>query len=99
MARNLLVSQIVYRYPGAEDNTVGFTVDQDIVEFLGAKSIVSVGIQAPVGAKFQINDSEIMIGPAGVFELDNIIEITRFKILDESNLKRVIIDILYEKGV
>ena len=46
----------------------------------------------------KINNEIVMVGPTGIFELDNLIEIKSFTLVENSYLNRVIIDVLYDKG-
>ena len=97
MARNLAVAQFVYKY-GSDENIApsGYQPSDDLVNILKG-AIVSIGIQAPQGTKMYINGTPAIVGPTGVFELDNIIEITSFYLEDQVYLRQVIIDVLYDK--
>lgn len=97
MARNLAVAQFVYKY-ATESNIspIDYTPTQDICQYLKG-AIVSIGVQAPQGTKMYINGTPAYVGPTGVFELDNVIEITSFYLEDQVYLRQVIIDVLYDK--
>ncbi len=99
MARNLAVRQFVYKYPTDKDNLpIDFYPFEDIVENYLGGAIVSLGIQAPQGTRMYINEELAIVGPAGIFELDNVIEIEHFRLEENNNLRKVIIDVLYDKG-
>lgn len=99
MAKILSVAQFIYKYPTENDiQPSDYTPDQDICKLLGG-AIRTVGVQAPQGTKIYINEnSEAIVGPTGVFELDNIIEITSFRLQeDKGYLNKIIIDVIYDK--
>lgn len=99
MARNLAVRQFVYKYPTDKDNLPnGFYPFEDIIKNYLGGAIVSLGVQAPQGTRMYVNGELAIVGPTGVFELDNVIEITEFYLERNDNLRKVIIDMLYDKG-
>ena len=99
MAKEKVLTQILYKYPNDNNTTDGFDLTKDVCEFLeNCESIDSIGIQAPPGTKFYINSNPAVIGPTGVFELNNLLRVTSFKIEDRAYTRRVILDILYVKG-
>ena len=98
MAKEKVLTQILYKYPDDDTITEGFDLTKDVCEFLNCKSITSIGIQAPPGTKIYINGNSAIIGPVGVFELNDLLKITSFKIEDKVYSRRIILDILYEKG-
>ena len=102
MAKEQVLTQILYKYPNDESSTEGFInldgTTKEVCEFLNCESIASIGIQAPPGTKFYINGNPAVIGPTGVFELNKLLKITSFKIHDVAYTRRVILDILYVKG-
>lgn len=99
MAKVLSVAQFVYKYPTEDDiKPSNYTPEKDICQLLGG-TIKTIGVQAPQGTKIYINEnSEAIVGPAGVFELDNVIEITSFRLQeDKGYLNKIIIDVIYDK--
>ena len=102
MARNLAMKQFVYKYASSDDitklpgNITYNPFEHDLCDILGS-AIVSLGIQAPQGTKMYINGELAIVGPTGVFELDNVIEITSFQLGKNDYLRKVIIDVLYDK--
>jgi hypothetical protein len=98
MAKEQMLTQILYKYPNDDMITENFDIEQDVCDFLGCESITSIGIQAPPGTKFYVNNNTAIVGPTGVFELNNLLKITSFKIHNAAYTRRVILDILYVKG-
>lgn len=98
MARNLAVGQFVYKFP-TENNIspAGYSPEKDICSYLDGP-IISLGVQAPQGTKMYINNQPAVIGPTGVFELNNVIEINSFKLEENANLRKIVIDVLYVEG-
>jgi hypothetical protein len=43
-----------------------------------------------------INKEDVIVGPSGVFELNNVIKIYSFKLKNNIYLRKVIIDVLYD---
>lgn len=101
MAQNLGLAQFVYKYPDDASTTDGFGPGIDICQLLGGLELVSVGIQAPYGTKFYINGKKGFIPPTGSFEVDNIMPVTSLIIedIDAVYLSKVIVDVIYRKGV
>lgn len=106
MVNNIAVAQFVYKYPDDDSSTLDFFPGTDICELLNSNQIYSLGIQAPYGTPFYLNGQKAYIGPTGVFELDQVITITSLKIGLENvgdegadYLSRVIVDVIYGKGV
>lgn len=102
MARRLAVTQFIYKYAD-ENDTSEILKDKDLnnVDFcqlLDGVATVSIGVQAPSGTRMLVNGQTATVGPTGIFELDNIVEISSFKIIPTTYLRKVIIDILYDKG-
>lgn len=98
MAKEQVLTQILYKYPDDDTTTEGFDLTQDVCQFLNCESITSLGIQAPPGTKVYINGNPAVIGPVGVFELNDLLKITSFKIEDKAYSRRIILDVLYVKG-
>lgn len=98
MASNFAVAQFVYKYPTEKDiYPSDYIPTEDICERLNGV-IKTVAVQAPQGTKIYINEnSEAIIGPAGIFELDNILDITSFKLQHDDYLNKVIIDVIYDR--
>ena len=98
MAQNLAVKQFVYKYASDEDiSPAGFNPFENILNYLNGEAIVSLGIQAPQGTRMYINKELVVVGPMGVFELNNVINITEFRLENNNFLRKVIIDVLYNK--
>lgn len=101
MAKNLYAAQIRYKYLTDKENEDLLGVD--LVERIGAKAITSLGVQAPNGTHLIINGCDAYVGPTGVFELSDVVEITSLVLSHTPEyqnpqfVERVIIDILYEK--
>lgn len=98
MAQNLAIKQFVYKYASEDDRQPdGFTPFEDICQnYLNGKHIVSLGVQAPPGTEMVINNEDVIVGPSGVFELNNVIKIYSFKLKNNIYLRKVIIDVLYD---
>ena len=98
MANNFAVAQFVYKYPTDKDIFPNdYVPAEDICKRLNGV-IKTVAVQAPQGTKIYINEnSEAIIGPAGIFELDNILDITSFKLQGDDYLNKVIIDVIYNR--
>ena len=83
MARKLAMKQFLYKYASSEDTTKLLDgteynpFEHDLVAILNG-AIVSLGVQAPRGTKMKINNEIVMVGPTGIFELDNLIEIKSY---------------------
>lgn len=74
---------------------VVFAIRED--EFLSDVRISKIGIQAPVGTTFFLNNRPIVIGFSGVYELDNEhIEINSVKLEKLPDLGYIIIDYIEE---
>lgn len=97
------IKQLVYKFPTDEDiseeiKTQFFGVE--LVEtILGEGTIIfELGIQAKPKTIFEINNSKIIIGSSGTYEL-NTLPITSLICSNENSLEnsRIIIDMVYEK--
>lgn len=97
------IKQLVYKFPTDEDiseeiNTQFFGIDL-IRTILGRDSIVfELGIQAKPKTIFEINDSKVIIGSSGTYELTTF-PITSLICSNENSLEnsRIIIDMVYEE--
>ena len=97
--------QIVYNYydhTGAVYSTINDTLQPQKIDDLQTKvNLVKgeqywskVGIQGPAGLIFEINGVDFIMGPSGVYEINNY-EIKTFKIVNFSTGKNIIIDYGY----
>ena len=74
------------------------TEEKDVATPLGkfpkdGVSWIKLGIQAPPGSQWQINDKKILIGRTGMYELDDDIIVSRLQYLG-GDYKNIIIDYL-----
>ena len=61
-----------------------------------AVEIYQIGIQAPYGTSFKLNDSDAIIGPMEIFEISNdIITLKDLIITSFDSSGRIIIDVMY----
>lgn len=101
----LRIKQLVYKYP---DDTSSSTSEEFSKEFFGVDivkdilgkntRILTLGIQAKPKTIFLINNSQIIIGATGVYELTNL-PITSLICSSDNSVEnsRIIIDMIYEK--
>ena len=59
---------------------------------------IKLGIQAPPGSEWEINDKKILIGRTGIYELDDDIVVTSLK-YKSGDFKNIIIDYLEKEEV
>lgn len=108
------IMQFRYEGPDHPDNFPQFEnysmvlANQNI--FNDYKSIIQLGIQAPIGMRFYLNKSKnpITVGKTGIYELDltnlGFIHAIRFnlkdieELVDPDNTAKILVDILYEEG-
>ena len=87
------IMQKVYKY---HNDIKDFDLSENVIEGL---NVIKIGIQAPSGTEFSINNSSIIMGDTGFLELDNTINLQSLTFTGTTDLKNIIIDILYEGGV
>lgn len=97
------LAQWHYKFPTDEDISPEFQTgfsNIDLVEtLLNGAPIIKLGIQAEPGTKMEINGNLIIVGPTGIYELYNSIKIRSLKFISATPyLRRIIIDVIYEKG-
>ena len=109
--KNLKFAQYLYKYPTYVSKEIvaysTFDLGEDLCRKIANENkvdkveIVSLGIQAPRGTRFQINGSNGVVGSTGKFELDKALLITQLSIgakEDEAYYSNIIVDILYYEG-
>lgn len=87
------IMQKVYKY---HNDIKDFDLSENVIEGL---NVIKIGIQAPSGTEFSINNSSVIMGDTGFLELDNTINLQSLTFTGTTDLKNIIIDILYEGGV
>ena len=87
------IMQKVYKY---HNDIKDFDLSENVIEGL---NVIKIGIQAPSGTEFSINNSSVIMGDTGFLELDNTINLQSLTFTETTDLKNIIIDILYEGGV
>lgn len=90
----LKIKQFQYKY--TDNSTIDFNMGDDLCKKTG--TITHLGIQAPQGTKFQINGSDMVVGPSEVFELDNVFDITSLIFKDKESSNRILVDVIYREG-
>ena len=90
------IMQKVYKYHNDDVTPEGFDPFSEIIK--DGLNVIKIGIQAPSGTEFSINNSSVIMGDTGFLELDNTINLQSLIFTKTSNLKNIIIDILYEEG-
>lgn len=86
------IMQKVYRY---HNDIKDFDLSENIIDGL---NVIKIGIQAPSGTEFSINGSSVIMGDTELLELDNTINLQSLIFPKTSDLKNIIIDILYDEG-
>lgn len=80
------LSEYEYQYPYKDLKNKNLVLDEQYWN--------KVGVQGPAGLIFEINGVTFLLGPSGVYEINNY-EIKTFKIIDFSTGKNIIIDYGY----
>lgn len=106
----IIRSVMQFRYDGNDSNfNYPNTITRDVLttsNIFANKNIIQLGIQATPGTRFKLNHAEgtinsggwIVIGTSGIYELnveDFGLYITSIQ-FEDSSLKKVMIDIIYE---
>ena len=98
--------QYLYSYPIISENgeyeeaLTTFDLGENLLEKEEnlEKKLISLGIQAEKGTKFIVNGNTGYIGKSGIFEIDNIIDITSFSIGEKEDKYpyKILVNMLFE---